>query len=357
MIKKAALTFQVRAGWLKDMKLSLILITAVNAVVPVVLMILIGYVLKKAGFFTKEFIRIGNKLVFNLCLPCMLFINVYNIEGFASINWNIVSYAVAVLLVIFCFGYFTAVLTSKVPERRGVILQCTFRSNMAIIGLSLASALGSEEAVAVAAIVSSFAVPVTNVLSVFALSMFVNDGQKGSVRKVFINIAKNPLIISVLLGMLCLGVREVQRAAFGEVVFAFNNQTKFLYTVVNNLKAIATPFALLILGGQFEFSAMKGLLKEISVGTVWRIVIAPLLALGGAIWLSSAGLLACGINEYPALIALFGSPVAVSSAVMASSMKADEQLATQLVVWTSIFSVFTIFAEVCVLMSMGLLAV
>ena len=62
-----------------------------------------------------------------------------------------------------------------------------------------------------------------------------------------------------------------------------------------------------------------------------------------------------GINEFPALVALFGSPVAVSSAVMAGSMGADEQLATQLVVWTSLFSIVTIFSEVCILMSMGLL--
>jgi predicted permease len=71
----------------------------------------------------------------------------------------------------------------------------------------------------------------------------------------------------------------------------------------------------------------------------------------------STGLLSCGVQEYPALIAMFGSPVAVSSAVMAGSMGSDEQLATQLVVWTSIFSIFTIFAEVCILMMMGLLAV
>ena len=166
------------------------------------------------------------------------------------------------------------------------------------------------------------------------------------------------IIVAIVVGLICLGIRELQQSLFGEVVFRFSVQTKFLYTVVNNLKSIATPFALVVLGGQFEFSAVKGLLKEIMVGTIWRIVLAPVLGLGLAIWLSSStNILSCGVNEYPALVALFGSPVAVSSAVMASSMKADEQLATQLVVWTSIFSILTIFAEVCILMGMGLLAV
>lgn len=336
-----------------------ILFTAVNAVMPVVLVILLGYLLKQSGFLSRDFVKMGNKLVFKVCLPCMLFINVYDIDGFSSINWDIVAYCVVMLLVIFSLGFFTTVLVTKVPERRGVIWQCTFRSNFAIIGLSLAGALGGEEAMAVAAIVSSFTVPLFNILAVIALSLFVEQGgKKNDVREILRNIVKNPLIIGVVLGLVCLGIREAQTALWGAPVFTLKQQGKFLYTTVNNLKAIASPFALLVLGGQFEFSAVRGLLKEIAVGTLWRIIIAPLLGIGGAILLStSTGLLSCGINEYPALIAMFGSPVAVSSAVMAGSMGGDEQLATQLVVWTSLLSIVTIFGQVCILMMMGLLAV
>lgn len=338
------------------MGLSVILVTAVNAVVPVVLLILLGYILKQKKFITKDFVKNGNKLVFNVCLPCMLFINVYSIESFQSIEWSIVIYGVIMLVVIFLLGLITAIAVTKVPERQGVILQCSFRSNIAIIGLSLAAALGGEGAMAVAAIISSFTVPVVNILAVIALSMFKKDGQnKTSIKSVLLGIAKNPLIIAVAIGMVFLGIRELQWALFGEVVFSFSRDLKFLYTAVNNLKNIATPFALLVLGGQFEFSAVKGLLKEIVAGTVWRIVLAPLLGLGVAALLSSR--MGWGINEFPGLVALFGSPVAVSSAVMAGAMGSDEQLATQLVVWTSIFSIVTIFAEVCILMGAGLLAV
>jgi len=290
----------------------------------------------------------------------MLFINVYDIEGFSAINWEIVGYCVAMLLVIFILGLVTAVLTTKVPQRRGVIWQCVFRSNFAIIGLSLAGALGGEEAVAVAAIVSSLTVPLFNIFAVIALSLFVQEagGLRKNARGILRNILKNPLIIGVVLGLVCLGIRELQLAIWGAPVFTLKQQGKLLYTSVNNLKAIASPFALLVLGGQFEFTAVKGLLKEIVVGTVWRIVLAPLFGIGGAILLSMyASGFSCGANELPALIAMFGSPVAVSSAVMAGSMGGDEQLATQLVVWTSLFSIVTIFAQVCILMGAGLLAV
>ena len=337
--------------------MGIILITSVNAIAPIVLLILLGYILKEKGFITKDFVKIGNKLVFNVLLPCMLFINVYSIDKFSSINWDIVIYCAVIMVAIFVLGLGIAAFVTKAPERRGVILQCTFRSNIAIIGLSLAGALGGDEAVAVAAIISTFMIPINNILAVLSLSIYTENGSSNGARikSMVLNIVKNPLIIGVAVGLAALGLRELQNAVFGEVVFAFNKQTKFLYTAVNNLKAITTPFSLLVLGAQFEFSAVKGLLKEIVTGTVCRVVAAPLLGIGLAIALSQIGILSCGVNEFPALIALFGSPVAVSSAVMAASMGADEQLATQLVVWTSIFSIFTIFAQVCILMSMGLL--
>lgn len=338
------------------MELSKILITAVNAVLPIVLLILLGYFLRQKGFLSEEFLKVGNKLVFKVCLPSMLFINIYDVEGFSAIQWDIAIFCVAVLLLIFVLGLVTCIATTRVPERRGVLLQCTFRSNFAIIGLSLASALGGEEAAAVGAVLSAFTIPVFNILAVIALSVFVG-GEKRSVKSILVNIAKNPLIIAVVLGLICMGIRTAEVEIWGQAYFSIKDDLFFVYKSISNLKAVASPLALVVLGGLFEFSAVKGMFKEIAVGTVWRIVLAPAIGIGGAILLNSMGVISCGVNEYPALIALFGSPVAVSSAVMAGSMGNDEQLATQLVVWTSLLSIVTIFLQVCVLMGLGFLAV
>ena len=341
------------------MSIFTILPPGANAMLPLLIPILLDYLLTQKGFLTSDFLRVGNKIVFNICLPAMLFVNVYDIAGFGAINWDIVLYAVAAFFLVVLAGFVIAILTTSVPERRGVIWQCAFRSNFGIIGLSLAAALGGDEAVAVAAIVSSFTVPLFNVMAVIALSVFTDSSKgKPSLRSVVMNILKNPLILGVAAGLACLGLREAQGALFGRVIYSIERDTYFIYRVLSNLKAMCTPLALLVLGGQFEFSAVKGLLKEIISGTVSRIVLAPIIGIGCAVLLSAhTDWLACGVNEYPALVAMFGSPVAVSSAVMAGNMGSDEQLATQLVVWTSIFSIVTIFAQVCVLMGMGLLAV
>ena len=336
-----------------------ILLTALNAVLPIILMIALGYILRQKKMLSESFLTIGNKLVFKLCLPTMLFVNIYGVASLSDIRWDVVGYCAVALCVIFGAGMLIAVLTTPVPKRRGVMAQCTFRSNYAIIGMPLAASLGGAAAEAVAAVVSSVAVPILNVLAVISLSVFVNQGENGkiSVKRILLDIVKNPLIQGVAAGMLCLVLRWAQRELFGDVVFSISRDTEFLYTVLNYLKAITTPLALIVLGGQFTFSAVKELRKEIIVATSSRVFLAPIIGIGGAIALTLAGVLRCGTAEFPALVALFGSPVSVSSAIMASQMHNDEQLATQLVVWTTIISGITVFLISCGLMAAGYITV
>lgn len=336
------------------MTLGHIAATAANAVGPIILLILLGYLLKCIGFFSPEFIRQGNKFVFRVCLPAMLFINVYSIESISSICWDVVAYSVAAVFLLFGLGLLCATAVTRDSRRRGVVMQCVFRSNFAIIGLPLAAALGGSQASAVAAVISAFTIPTFNILAVAALSLFGGQGGKKSVLK---GILTNPLILGVAAGLGCLLLRSAQRALFGMLVFSFRRDVPFLYTTVDYLKSIASPLALVVLGGQFAFTAVRGLLKEIAAGVLWRNFLAPLIGIGGAVLLNALGIIHCGSTEYPAMIALFGTPVAVSSAIMAAEMKADEQLAAQLVVWTSIFSVLTVFLAVFVLMATGLLII
>ncbi len=355
-----------------------ILVTAINAILPIVLLIVLGYVLKRVKFLSREFLKIGNRLVFKFCLPAMLFVNIYSIDDLSNVNWGLVIYCVIAVFVLFFLGLITSILTTKDNRRRGVILQCTYRSNFAIIGISLAASLagtavGAEETVnGVVAIIQAFTIPIFNILAVIALSIFMDkqpqtdeNGQPiatvkkhTSVKNILLGIVKNPLIIAIVAGLVCVGIRYAEKAIWGEAVFTLSGNLSFLYSVLNSLKSMTTPLALIVLGGQFEFSAVKGMTKEIVVASVFRLIIAPLIGVGVAVILSECtSLVSFGQTEYPALIALFGTPVAVSSAIMAGEMGGDEQLASQLVVWTSVCSIFTLFIIVFILMSAGLLAV
>ena len=339
------------------MELLHIFMTALNAVMPIILLIALGYLLRQKNFLTDGFLQAGNKLVFKLMLPCMLFINTYSIPSLSDIRWDVTVYSSIAVLLTFCLSLFTAVRITPVPQRRGVILQCCFRSNFVIIGLPLAASLGGSEAEAVAAVLSAVTVPLFNILAVIALSIFVECKESfcKTAKHVLWGIVTNPLIIAVAIGMVCLVLRWVQTLLFHRVVFRLDTQTAFLFEAIKTLKSGTTPVALMVLGGQFTFSAVKALKKEIIAATLWRIVLAPLFGIGGAVALTRMGIITCTGADYPALIALFGSPVAVSSAIMAKGMGGDEQLATQLVVWTTLFSAITVFITVCLLMATGLI--
>ena len=333
---------------------------AFNAVMPIILIVLLGYILRQKKFLSDNFLSVGNKLVFRVLIPVMLFINVYNIAGFSVIRWDIVLFCLCVTLLLFGLGLVAAVIGTPIPQRRGVILQCCFRSNYALIGISLAATIGNNEAVALASVLSAFTIPVYNTLAVVALTMFLPQTEKNSSRivRTLSSVVRNPLIIGVALGFVVLFIRELQRKLWGEVIFSLSEDLPFLHSCLNSLKATATPLGLLVMGGQFDFSATKAMRKEILIGTLTRLLLSPVVGIGLGILVSRfTNLLQLGQNEYPALIALCATPTAVSSAIMAGEMGNDQQLAVQLVVWTSLGSVVTVFAIICALMAMGLLAI
>ena len=334
---------------------------ALNAILPIVLLIFLGYTIKRVGFLDEAWFKKGNKFIFKLALPVLLFYNVYNIKSFANIDWTVVIYAEVMILVVFALGLLVVRLTIPEEKQKGVILQGIFRSNFAIIGLPLAEALGGAEGMGIAAVLSAFSIPTFNILGVIALTMYRRDeqGKKNSIRDTLRSILTNPLIIGVVCGLVVLGIRSlIPVDPKGMPVFSLAVNMPFFFGAISRLASITSPFALIVMGGLFDFSAVRTLRRQILIGVTARVVVVPAIALGVAVVLSGySGLVQFSPACYPALIALFGSPVAVSSAIMAQEMDNDGTLAGQLVVWTSIASIFTIFLTVMILRSMGVLAV
>ncbi|MEG2501303.1 MAG: AEC family transporter, partial [Oscillospiraceae bacterium] len=111
---------------------------------------------------------------------------------------------------------------------------------------------------------------------------------------------------------------------------------------------IATPLALIVLGGSFAFSNIKNSLKQLIITLCGRLVIVPI------IFLPIAKLMGFGNMEMVALLAMFASPSAVSSYTMAESMGADHELAGNVVVVGSITAIFTMFIWVTIYRYLGI---
>lgn len=331
---------------------------SLNAVLPILALITLGYVLKRVKFVDEHFLKIGNKFVFRIALPALLFFTIYSIDSFDEINWGVIVYGVIALLILFVLGLAVVIIFIKDKKQKGPILQAVFRANYAIIGIPLADAIGGKEAVAIVALVSAVIIPLINVLAVIALSVFISDGEEKThpIKSTLIKIVKNPLIISIFVGLLVLLIRSwiPLDAISGEPVFSIKNNVVFIYRALEWVSRIASPLALIVLGGTFEFLVIKNMAREIFIGTFSRIVLAPLITIPLAILLAkTSGFFNFSTVEYPAIIALVASPTAISGAIMAKEMNNDGKLAVQLVVWTTCLSVVSLFAIVFIMRSLG----
>ena len=313
-------------------------IYAISAVAPIVLMVAIGYFLKRIGMIPAEFANAGNKLVFRVFMPVMLFLKIYRIEDLSNVNITFILYAVIALLIIFALTVPASFIVARQKNRRGVLVQAAFRSGYSLIGIPLAQSLYGEEGAMAAALLSAAVIPVFNILAVISLSALGSDtGERVSIKKIIMGIIKNPLIIGIASGLVAIGIRTI----FGALDIGFRlSDVGPIMQVIEYVSSLAIPLALIVLGAQFEFSAVSSLKREIIFGTIVRCVIVPVFALGIAYFCFKGDL---GKAQFAAFVSLFASPVAVPSVPMVQEMNGDVTLAGQLVVWSTLVAAFSIF--------------
>lgn len=207
------------------------------------------------------------------------------------------------------------------------------------------------------ALLSAFTIPLFNVLSVVALTVYVGQESEadvqGRVGAAVKGILRNPLIIGVLAGIGWVLLKPLV-GQMSPGVTAFWGNALLWARLWSILPGPPPPWPCWCWGGQFEINSVRSLRKQIRLGVLGRLFLAPLLGIGGAVLLQGWGILQFDNGIFAALISLFATPAAVASAVMAEEMDNDGQLAGQLVVWTTLLSAGVIFGAVALLRGLGL---
>jgi predicted permease len=106
---------------------------------------------------------------------------------------------------------------------------------------------------------------------------------------------------------------------------------------------IATPLSIILLGGSFMFTEVKKNVKPIVIAVLVRLIVIP------AIFIPIALLLKFSNVEIVILLALYASPAAVTSFIVAKSYKADSELAGQIVAIGAVVSIITLFFTILLL--------
>ncbi|MEG0770009.1 MAG: AEC family transporter [Ruthenibacterium sp.] len=308
---------------------------AFTVVCPLFLMMALGYALRCVGLFSGDFPARLNTLCFRVFLPLILFVNVYQSDFSAAFQPRLILFAVGSIAVLFAVLLLLVPRLSPQNTRRGVLVQGIFRSNFVLFGLPLTASLFGPSGAGTAAVLISFAVPLFNLLSVVTLEIFRGEAIK--INRLLRGVLTNPLILGAL-------------AAFFFVLTGFR-LPPLLENTITDISKIATPLSLIVLGGSFTFGGLRGNGKALWGAVCGRLVLVPAVFMALAVALGFRG------AALGALLAMFASPTAVSSFTMAQQMQADDVLAGQIVVITSLCSVLSIFVWIFLLNAAGLFGI
>lgn len=318
------------------------LIFSINAILPVFIMVVLGWVLKNKKFLPESFFSQADKFVFKVALPCNLFIKV--LAGDVAELKKLFPLMGFILVGISAFFVLACAIVPFVIKdngKRGAFIQGIYRGNFAILGLPIASNLFPENDIGATtvAVVMPVAIVAVNVFAVVILTVYApSDIKKTPMQtaaNICLSIIKNPLIISCLLGLafMVLGIELPS--------FAHNSIDKLSDTVF--------ALALMSLGAEFSFGALKGRLGTSLVGAIVKTVVLPSLAVLVAVAMGFRNV------ELGVILIFFGAPTAVSSYIMAKNMKSDHEMASQILLISTLICMFTLFVGIFVLKSCKLI--
>ena len=316
------------------------LIFSINAILPVFLMVILGWILKNKKFLPEAFFNSADKFVFRVALPCNLFIGILagDPEKLKKALPLILFCAIGITAV-FLIAWCLAPIFIKDNKKRGAFIQGVYRGNFAILGLPIAENVFGEIGSTTVAVVMPAAVMLVNVYAVVILSVYAPSDVKkpplATARDIFVSILKNPLIIACFAGLVCM--------LLGVELPAFADKT------VTKLSDTVFALALMSLGAGFSFEALKGRVGTSIVGAIVKTVVAPLLAVSAAVFLGFRGV------ELGIILIFFGAPTAVSSYIMAKNMKSDYEMASQILLISTLLCMFTLFVGIFVLKSYQLI--
>jgi malate permease and related proteins len=314
------------------------LIFSFNAIIPVFLVMGVGYFIKEIGLIDDRFIATAVKMNFKIGLSTLIFYNIYKFKLSKVFNIKLVVFVFLCILIWAIVLSFVVPIFIKDKKRASAMVHTIFRSNFVLLGIPFGINMLGKNNIGAISLLIPIAIPLYNFLAVVILSAFDEKGGqdiKVKIKYTIIGIIKNPLIIASAIGII--------------MQLFLIKLPLFLDRAVSEVAALGTPLAIITLGAQLEFKSLVNNLKYSLIATFGRLVMVPGVVVSLAILMGFRG------SELGAIFVLFSAPSAVSSYVMAREMNSDYKLTGDVVILTTFFSMFTIFIGVYLLKTFSLI--
>lgn len=311
-------------------------IFSINATLPVFFVILVGYFLKRKEMINENFVLVSNDLNFKITLPALLFQDIASARIKEGFDIKYVVYCMIVTSICFWGIWGCTKIWMKDKRMIGAFVQASFRGSAAVLGVAFIQTMYGNSGAAPLMIVG--AVPLYNIYSVLVLTFESEDVKGRNTKNALLNVCKNPIIISILVGLLAsyIGIYEKAPAV--------------LTKTVSSVAGLATPLALLTIGASFEGRKAIAKIKPTLVASFIKLILIPALFLPFAIMLGFRD------QKMIAILIMLGAPTTVSCYIMAKSMKNDGVLTSSVVVFTTLLSSISLTGWIFILRSLGLIS-
>ena len=220
------------------------MLDVINTIVPVFLVILLGYFLHAKELLPSPIVGPLNRLVFYLAIPAMIFREISRVSFAAYFSPSVLAGTLAPILMVFLIGLAVQRLFRIPSSFSGTFLQSSQHGNLGYIGLAVAYYLLGAEGLTAASILAGFMMLLQNFLSVLGLQMFYQGPERKHKMWFFIKkVVGNPVVLSALAGIL-FSVLKVPVPTIAD----------------RGLKIISDmslPLALLIIGGSLSFGLIR----------------------------------------------------------------------------------------------------
>jgi len=274
------------------------------ALLPIFLIILIGYLMKRLNFPGEGFWQPAERFLYFFLFPVMLVEKltyasrdgVHLIELFLTIVITLLLASTVLWLVQLKRNWRGPTFTS--------VYQGGIRFN-SYVGLAAAHTLLGDSGLAVAAIMVSFMIPLLNLLCIGNFSYWVKQARPGW-RGMVLTIISNPLILGSLTGLL-FNMLEVKFSAPVNQVLAF----------IGNM---ALPLGLLCVGAALNLRAISGEVKTMAFTAIFKLLVVPVLFWGVGYQLSLSAL------TLSTVVILGSLPTATASYILARQLGGDAPL-------------------------------
>lgn len=294
---------------------------AVQVVVPMAMMVGIGVLLRIFKVSDAATMKKVDNLIFKLTMPMVSFYNLYKTDFSKLSNLGYIFYGVAGIMLLFFAAMWIVPKYVKPRPTASAFGQTIYRSNYLIFGNAVAEGFYGAGNYGLVSLLGAVVVPLFNVQA--SIQLEAGRNSTASVKKLAIAILKNPTVIATILGL--------------AVNFSGIRLPSLVLGVVEDIAGLTTPLSFLSIGVSLSMVAVTGKKGYLVSCVALRLVLIPLLFLVPAILLGFQG------QELCALMILFAAPVAVSSYPMAVAMGADGDFAAQMVAWTTVLCLPTIF--------------